>query len=192
MPCPAARAPGRPRRSRRSTSAVCSADLRHTGYGRTARGLAQAGSGVPRSLGLRRARGRPGRGWPVPDPVRGMALAAAGNPMWCKIRAIGSLPCPPGGGLNRGWEVWSWRSCVGTVLVAAVLPCAFAASSRGMCPHGDVRAAAMTVRAMAAWYAALARPAALPETHLSKGGSRMAGNTSGRSIPSQSQRVCPG
>lgn len=116
----------------------------------------------------------------------------AGQPMWCKIRAIDSLPCPPGGGLNGGWEVWSWRSCVGTVLVAAVLPCTFAASSRGMCPHGDVRAAAMTVRAMAAWYAALARPAALPETHLSKGGSRMAGNTSGRSIPSQSQRVCPG
>ena len=49
----------------------------------------------------------------------------------------------------------------------------------------------MTVRAVAVWYAALARPAALPETHLSKGGSRRAGNTSGRNIPSQPHTVFP-
>jgi hypothetical protein len=45
----------------------------------------------------------------------------------------------------------------------------------------------MAVRAVTAWYATLARPAALPVTRLSKGGSRRAGNTSGRNIPSQPQ-----
>jgi hypothetical protein len=86
--------------------------------------------------------------------------------------------------MRRARTVWSWGSFDGTVLVATVRPCAFVASSQGMRPHGEVRAPAMTVRAVVAWYAALARPAALPETHLSKGGSRMAGNTRGRSIPS--------
>lgn len=43
------------------------------------------------------------------------------------------------------------RSCDGTVFVATVRRCAFAVSSRGMCPHGDVRAATMAVRAMVAW-----------------------------------------
>ena len=59
-----------------------------------------------------------------------------------------------------------------------------------MCPHGDVWTAAMTVRAMAAWDAALARPAALPETHLSKGGSRMAGNTQRQEHPEPVPRGC--
>ena len=89
----------------------------------------------------------------------------AGDPTWRKPRAIGSLPCPPGGGQDKDGEFRPSFLCWhrGPALrLRRVFP--------GMCPHGDVRAAAMTVRAMVAWYAALARPAALPETHLSRGG----------------------
>ena len=49
----------------------------------------------------------------------------------CGARPAQSVACPVlRVAARKGWGVWSWRSCAGTVLVAAVLPCAFAVSSR--------------------------------------------------------------
>jgi predicted RNase H-like HicB family nuclease len=59
------------------------------------------------------------------------------------------------------------------------------------CAYGNRGLAVAPAGATATSRATLARPAALPETQVSKGGSKTIGNTSGRSIPSQFHKVFP-